>query len=72
MSTRRFKQVSNETLNDVLVVRHQDVSVVCIHDNPLDPYLLKVPNETLSNIVVVCLQYILELRYRNVLLVGLY
>ena len=34
-SRRRLKQVSNETPNDVSVVRYQDVSVVRIHDVPL-------------------------------------
>ena len=34
-SSRRLKQVSNETPNDVSVIRHQDVSVVHIHDVPL-------------------------------------
>ena len=33
-SPRRLKQVSNETPNDVSVVRYQDVSVVRIHDVP--------------------------------------
>ena len=34
-SPRHLKQVSNEKLNGVSVVRHQDVSVVLIHDVPL-------------------------------------
>ena len=34
-SPRRLKQVSNETPNDVSVVRHQDVSVVRVLDVPL-------------------------------------
>ena len=34
-SPRRLKQVSNETPNDVSVVRHQDVSVARIHNVPL-------------------------------------
>ena len=34
-SSRRLKEVSNETPSDVSVVRYQDVSVVRIHDVPL-------------------------------------
>ena len=34
-SPPRLKQVSNETPNDVSVVRYQDVSVVLIRDVPL-------------------------------------
>ena len=34
-SSRRLKEVSNETPSDLSVVRYQDVSVVRIHDVPL-------------------------------------
>ena len=35
MSPRRLKQVWNETLNDISVVRHKDVLVVRVRDVPL-------------------------------------
>ena len=34
-SPRHLKQVSNDTLDVVSMVRHQDVSEACIHDAPL-------------------------------------
>ena len=75
MSPRRLKQVLNETPNDVSVVRYQDVSAVRIHDIPLAclyDVSCKSQKKPPKNVVVVCLHHVLELRFTDDLLVGLY
>ena len=51
MSSRRLKLVSNETPNDASMVRHQDVSVVQLHDAAQERCsdVSKVPNHNVSS-----------------------
>ena len=50
-SAQRLKLVSNETPNDVSMVRRQDVSVVALRDAAQEGFkdVLKVPNHNVSS-----------------------
>ena len=60
-------------LHEVLIETPNDVSAVRIHDVPLARlYEVSGKSKTPKNVVVVCLHQVSELRFTNVLLVGLY
>ena len=68
--TMSQQYISNETLNDVFVVRHQGVPVVRVHDIPLVRLYdvsCNPSNETATKVAVVRLHNVSELRSRDAL-----
>ena len=60
---RRLSGTLPRRLSGTYPRRHIGMSLRC---------LLKVPNKTPKNVVAVCLHHVLELRFHEILLVGLY